>query len=140
MSDDPEFVDTNVLLYAFDLTAGSKREAGMELLTRLATSRRGCLSVQVLQELYVNATRKLERPMDPGEASARISELGAWRVHRPGVTDVLAAIDLHRRHTISFWDAMIVRSAAELGCATIWSEDLNPGQVYNGVRVVDPFI
>ena len=69
----------------------------------------------------------------------RTSDFARWTVHAPGADDVLAAIRLHRRHRMSFWDAMIVRSAAVLGCDTLLSEDLNAGQRYDGVLVVDPF-
>jgi predicted nucleic acid-binding protein len=65
--------------------------------------------------------------------------LSSWRVHIAEVQDVLDAIEIQKRYQISFWDAMIVRSAAQLNCEIIWSEDLNPGQMYEGVQVVNPF-
>jgi predicted nucleic acid-binding protein len=72
-------------------------------------------------------------------AAEVVTDLAAWRVHAPIVEDVNQAITIHRRYAISFWDAMIIRSATQLGCAKLWSEDLNAGQVYEGVRVVNPF-
>jgi predicted nucleic acid-binding protein len=133
------FVDTNILVYAHDTTAGAKRDAAVALLERLWGSGTGCLSIQVLQELFVTLTRRLPRPLDAQAAEDAVEDFARWTVHAPGSEDVLAAIDLHRRHRISFWDAMIVRSAAQLGCNLLYSEDLSAGQRYDGVLVVDPF-
>jgi len=132
-----EFVDTNVLIYAFDRTAGKKRETAATLLARLWSDRIGHLSLQVLQEFYVTATKKLK--MAPAEAYAQIDRFGKWTVHRPEVGDVLVAIQLHREKKISFWDAMILRSAMSSGCDLLWSEDLSDGQRWDGVIVRNPF-
>lgn len=134
-----QFVDANIVVYAHDETAGPKRERARSLLEELWDTRNGCLSVQVLQEVYVTLTGKVPKPLDAATAEAIVSALSRWRVHAPGCDDVLGAIALHRRHNIGFWDAMILRSALQLGCAILWSEDLNPGQVYDGVRVLNPF-
>jgi predicted nucleic acid-binding protein len=133
-----EFVDTNILLYAYVAT-GEKHEAAGALVDRLWRERRGAISVQVLQEFYVNATRKVTETIDPGIAVDRLKSLVRWRVHSPLPDDVIAAATLSSRHQLSFWDAMIVRSAAELRCDTLWTEDLNDGQVIEGVRVANPF-
>ena len=77
--------------------------------------------------------------MTPEVAAQIITELSVWYVHRPGVEDILDAIRLQGRYRISFWDAMIVASAIQSGCGTLWSEDLNPGQVYEDVNVLRPF-
>jgi predicted nucleic acid-binding protein len=140
MNDSRSFIDTNVLVYAYDTTAGAKRERARSLLADLWRSGDGCLSVQVLQEFFVNVTRKVPRPLDPEPAAAIIADLSRWRVHSPDAGDVLAAVDLHRRDGISFWDAMILRSASTLGCRTLYSEDLNHGQRYDGVQVRNPFV
>lgn len=68
-----------------------------------------------------------------------IWDLSAWTVHSPGVRDILHAVELHERMDVSFWDAMILTSANSLGCRVLCSEDLNPGQSYDGVLVVNPF-
>lgn len=140
MSAEPgyQFVDTNILIYAYDRTAERRQERARELVAGLWQSRRGCLSVQVLQEFYVVATRKL-RSAAPADLRTTLADLSLWRVHAPNAADVVAAVDLHQRHQISFWDAMILQSAARLGCAVVWSEDLNAGQVFGSVRVVNPF-
>ena len=139
MSVERVFVDTNVLLYAFDSSAGAKRRRAADLLARVWRSGNGCLSVQVLQEFYVNSTRKIANPLDAETAKSIMAYLGRWRVHEPLVEDVLAAIELQHDARLTFWDAMILHSAGKLGCGVVYSEDLNPGQVIAGVKVVDPF-
>lgn len=134
-----EFVDTNILLYAYDTTAGQRHEMASALVDRLWRERRGAISVQVLQEFYVNATCKIAKTIDPNVAVERLKSLARWRVHSPLPDDVIAAAIWSTRHQLSFWDAMIVRSAAELRCDTLWTEDLNDGQVIEGVRLTDPF-
>lgn len=133
------FVDTNLFVYAHDTTAESKREVARDLIAGLWKSRSGCLSVQVLQELFVNLTRKVPRPLSARDAAALVEDLTVWRVHSPGPKDVLSAIELHERANVSFWDAMILTSARYLGCQVLYSEDLNTGQTYDGVVVVNPF-
>lgn len=134
-----EFVDTNVLLYAVDHTEAEKQVRAEALLTRLWKARSGCLSVQVLQEFYVNATRKLSKPLDAATARQAIEDYSLWVVHAPTSTSVLTAIDLQGEHHVSFWDAMILGSALHLGAETLWSEDLNAGQRYGALEVRSPF-
>jgi predicted nucleic acid-binding protein len=134
-----EFVDTNILLYAYDATAGERHEAASALVDRLWRERSGAISVQVLQEFYVNVTRKVVKTIDPRVAVDRLKSLARWRVHSPLSDDVIAAATLSSRHQLSFWDAMIVRSAAELRCDTLWTADLNEGQIIEGVQLTNPF-
>jgi len=142
MSADPPlvFVDTNLLVYAYDRSAGQKRERARALLDRLWSDNRGCLSVQVLQEFYVVITQKVQKPLPPQAAADIVRDLTFWRLHAPVGEDVLGAIDLQRRHKISFWDAMILWSAKQLNCTTVWSEDLIPDRTYDDVRVQNPFL
>jgi predicted nucleic acid-binding protein len=135
-----EFIDTNVLVYAFDTSAGPKQAASARLLERLWNSGGGCLSVQVLQEFFVIVTRKIAHPLSIKEAAERIREFSRWRVFAPGANDVLAAIALQQQSRISFWDAMVVLAAAESGCDVLWTEDLNDGQLLGGVRARNPFL
>lgn len=134
-----EFVDTNVLLYAYDTAAGQRHDAAAHLVDRLWSERSGAISVQVLQGFFVNSTRKVAAPLTPEAAVARLRSLSRWRVHSPLADDVVAAASLSHRHQLSFWNAMIVRSAAELHCEVLWSEDLNDRQVIEGVPVRNPF-
>lgn len=133
-----QFVDTNILVYAYDRSAGERHVRASNLVTELWKSGSGCLSIQVLQEFYVVVTRKLS-PVSFSDLRVVLSDLTLWHVHAPVAADVLAAADLHQRYQVSFWDAMILRSAVHLGCTTVWSEDLNPGQAYQGVRIKNPF-
>lgn len=139
MSVNRRFVDANILLYAHDSSAGTKRDQARALLEQLWDSREGCLSVQVLQEFFVNATRKIPKPLSAEAAKEIIDDLSHWRLHVPAADDVLGAISIHQQAGISFWDSMIIRSAAEMGCDVLYSEDLNAGQNYLGVRVENPF-
>lgn len=133
-----QFVDTNILICAYDRSAGDRHTRARALVADLWRVRRGCLSVQVLQEFYVVGTRKLIE-IAPGDLRMLLADLALWQVHAPTAADVLAAADLHERYQVSFWDALILQSAARLGCPIVWSEDLNAGQVYQGVRVLNPF-
>jgi predicted nucleic acid-binding protein len=140
MSGNRQFVDTNVLVYAHDATAGEKHSRARVLVEELWDTREGCLSVQVLQEFFVTTTRKIPKPLDAQAAARVIDDLAHWHLHAPAAGDVLAAIDIHQGTGVSFRDAMILRSAKELGCATLHSEDLNPAQSYEGVQVRNPFL
>ena len=131
--------DTNVLIYAHDRSAGSKHERAKQLLRELWENRKGCLSVQVLQEFYVNITQKVPEPLAPEAAAQLIADLSTWQVHQPGEKVLLEAIDLQNRYRLSFWDAMILVSAMTLGCEILWSEDFNSGQRYGDVVVRSPF-
>ena len=133
-----EFVDTNILVYAYDKSAGVKHQRAASLLTDLWQTQRGCISVQVLQELYVVGTRKLAW-LRTSDLRAVLRDLSEWRLHTSTAKDVLDAAELQERMQISFWDAMILQSATMLGCRIIWSEDLNSGQQYGSVRLLNPF-
>jgi predicted nucleic acid-binding protein len=137
---DLRFVDTNVLVYAHDIDAGDKHEQARALIRELWESGRGCLSIQVLQEFFVTATRSIPTPLDIDEAAAAVEDFAQWTLHAPAPADVIDAIAIHRRFDISFWDAMIINSASKLGCRMVDSEDLNAGQQYGSVRVVNPFV
>jgi predicted nucleic acid-binding protein len=131
------FVDTNILIYAFDSGAGEKHSRSVQIVEELWHSGGGCLSMQVLQEFYVNATKKLHLTVQ--EASIQVRRFRQWHVHVPEPEDLLQAIQIQQASKTSFWDAMVLRSASALGCGILWSEDLNAGQSYRGVRVVNPF-
>ena len=141
MSAEParEFVDANVLVYAFDASAGQKKVVAEQLLARFWESGVGCLSVQVLQEFFVIVTRKVAHPLSVDEAADRVREFATWKVFAPTANDVLGAIALQKQSKLNFWDAMVLQAAAESGCDVLWTEDLNDGQVIRGVHIRDPF-
>jgi predicted nucleic acid-binding protein len=134
-----QFVDTNVLIYAHDSTAGSKQAHAKNLLQELWKGGNGCISMQILQGFYYNVTQKIAMPMSKPEAAENIRLLSQWKVHSPHPRDILNAIQIQQHYQLSFWDALVINSAARLGCQIIWSEDLNAGQVYEGVTVQNPF-
>jgi predicted nucleic acid-binding protein len=132
-----EFVDTNIFVYAHEGGAGAKHRKAVELITRLFEEQTGGVSVQVLSEFYVTATKKLG--MKSEEAEEAIADLGSWTIHRPGHDDVLRACRIHRQLKVSWWDALIINSALELGCDVLWSEDLAAGQRYRDLIIRNPF-
>jgi predicted nucleic acid-binding protein len=132
------FVDTNILIYAHDADAGSKQARSDTVLRQLWDSGTGRLSVQVLQEFYVNATRKLATRMAQISAREVVTSYGAW-VRQPTTPDTVArAIDLAALAQISFWDALIVAAAEQVQATQIFSEDLNGGQSIAGIQIVNP--
>jgi predicted nucleic acid-binding protein len=142
MNVDPQmqyFLDTNILVYAYDRSAGQKHEQAVQLMESCWENENGCLSVQVLQEFFVTVTRKLATPLNHQTARQIVADLAQWRLHAPATSDLLQAIDLQHDLQLSFWDAQVVQSAASLGCKQLLSEDLSHGQAYGGVQVINPF-
>ncbi len=135
-----QFVDTNIFLYAYDRSEPQKQTKAKALIFELWQSRLGTVSIQVLQELYVNLTRKVPQPLEHQLAAQVISDLGRWNCHCPNQDSLQKALALKQRYQLSFWDAMIITSAQDMHCSVLWSEDLNSGQNYDGVRVKNPFI
>ena len=131
------FLDTNVLVYADDRQDTAKQRRAVELFNEHRRARTGVVSMQVLQEYFVAATRKLQ--IDARDARRKVELLSRFDVVVPEANDVIAAIDLHRLHGISFWDAMIVRSAKQGGCSVLLSEDMQNAREIDGVRIVNPF-
>jgi predicted nucleic acid-binding protein len=132
------FVDSNILIYAHDLDAGVKRERAMTKLRELWDSGTGRLSVQVLQEFYVNATQKLDTPVARSTAREVITAYGAWVRHATTVETIIRAAEISELARISFWDALIVASAEEADADEVLSEDLSDGQAIVGIRIVNP--
>jgi predicted nucleic acid-binding protein len=131
------FFDTNILLYADDESAPAKQRRSRDLVAEHRRSGTGIVSLQVLQEYFVNVTRKLH--VDPRIARRKVELLAEFDVAAPEVSDILAAIDLHRLHDFSFWDALVLRSAQQAGCSVLLSEDFQHGRTIDGVQVVNPF-
>jgi predicted nucleic acid-binding protein len=135
-----EFVDSNILVYASDPSAGDKQKAAQVVVVRQWVSGRGCLSVQVLQEFFVTVTKKIPEPLSVDEAAAHVSRYSTWKMFAPIADDVLAAIRLSQEAQLNFGDAMIVHAAAESGCGVLWTEDLNHGQIVHGIEIRSPFL
>lgn len=136
---DDVFVDTNILIYAHDVDSGRKYELASFLVRQLWESRKGILSTQVLQEFYVNVTRKIRRPIPRSLAREIVSRYSVWRVQAIRTEEIIAASELEEKHRLSFWDALIVAAASSAGAARIVTEDLVSGRSFLGVRVENPF-
>jgi predicted nucleic acid-binding protein len=132
------FVDTNVLVYLHDRNAAVKQLLARRVLDELWRDRTGVLSVQVLQEFYVTVTRKIAKPLTK-EAARGVTDSYALWCGDTSAADVSAAFRIEAESRISFWDALIVASAAKAGATRILSEDMNAGQVIAGVRIENPF-
>jgi len=133
------FVDTNVLLYALDEDQGDRYEVASAAIETLWESNEGVLSTQVLQELYVNLTRKLKKPMTRLRARSTVERYTTWKVHQVTPDDIVAAAELEQRHSLAFWDALIVISAQRIGADRILTEDMQSGRSFGGVRIENPF-
>lgn len=134
------FFDTNVLLYLFDNREPDKKAAAQELIQKEVEADRASLSTQVLQEFYVNATRKLAFPLSPEEAGARVRDFSRLPLVQVDVPLILAAIARSQRMSFSLWDAMIVEAALKAGADRLLTEDLQHGQVIEGMSVENPFL
>ncbi len=136
---DAEFVDTNVLVYAHDRDAGSKREVARRLVTSLWRTGRGVLSTQVIAELFVVLTRKVANRLPHAAARRRAALYSRWQIVRPEAADVLDAIDLVESRTVHFWDALLVVAAQRAGATILWSEDLQAGARFGALEIRNPF-
>ena len=133
------FVDTNVLVYAFDKSISSKKLVAQRLMNELMEEDRLRMSTQVLQELFVTLTRKVTQRCSSEEALAVLDDLTAWPLMVVDYAAIRAAVELSDQMMLSFWDALIVVTAARTGASVLYTEDLNDGQEILGVRISNPF-
>ena len=134
---DRVFVDTNIFVYADDRAARTKRARARTVLSELIRTRRAVVSTQVMQEYFAAAIKKLG--LSPERARIRVERLNRLDVVLIRPELILGAIDLCRLHALSFWDALVVRSASAAGCGRLLSEDMQDGQTIDGVRIENPF-
>jgi predicted nucleic acid-binding protein len=132
------FVDTNVLVYAYDINAGSKRQTAQYVLLNLWQERSGAVSMQVLQEFYSTVIRKLVSPLAKDKARLIANRFARWCVTTTPA-EIRQAFRIEDEARINFWDAMIVAAAIKSGATRILSEDLNSGQVIAGIQIENPF-
>jgi predicted nucleic acid-binding protein len=132
------FLDTNVLGYTDDQRAPGKQEQALALVERLRREGTAVVSTQVLQEYFVTATRKLGVPVDA--ARRKVEIFSRMDLVVVGQEDILAAIDLHAAHQTSFWDALLLRAASRSGCSVLYTEDLQHGQRFGDLEVINPFL
>lgn len=132
------FLDTNVLVYSDDPRDLVKQTKALDLIKDHLRRRTGVVSLQVLQEYFVSVTGKLK--LDAELAKRRVEVFARFQVAEPTVSDILAAIDPHRLHGFSYWDALVIRCASQSGCSVLLTEDLQNGRVVDGVEIVNPFL
>ncbi|MGP8172920.1 MAG: PIN domain-containing protein [Terracidiphilus sp.] len=132
------FLDTNILVYADDTSDPVKQKTAVALILHHMQQRSGVVSTQVLQEYFVAVKRKFKA--DSARAKEKVELYAAFEVARPDLSDILAAIDLHRLHGFSFWDALVLRMAKQAGCRVLLTEDMQHGQEFDGVKIVNPFL
>jgi predicted nucleic acid-binding protein len=132
------FFDTNILLYCDDQASPSKQQRALDLVIAHRERHSGVVSLQVLQEYFANATRKLG--VDAALAQKKVEAYARLEVVEPTVSDLLAAIDLHRLRQVSIWDALILHAARKAGCKVLLTEDLQHGQTIDGVAIFNPFL
>lgn len=130
------FLDTNIFGYAAPANP-AKQDLAPELIHRLRKQSRAVVSLQVMQEYFASATRKLG--ISPAIAQRKVELMGLMHVVRFQPGDVIAAIELHRLHSISFWDAMVVHAAKLSGARTLYSEDFQHGRTFGALTIVNPF-
>ena len=136
---DNVFVDTNILLYSRDASEPEKQALASARLDELWEAHTGRLSVQVLNEFFVNATHKLDPGLSPEEAWDDIEALSAWNPSPLDMAILARAFAVHQRYGLSWWDSMIVAAAEASGCSRILTEDLSDGASYFGILVENPF-
>ena len=135
---DKTFIDTNVLIYAHDIDAGAKHRVAKAVLQKLWNEKTGLLSAQVLQEFYVNVTRKILTPLSKDLARRVVSSYSIWCMETTP-TEILSAFRIEDESGIGFWDALIVSAASKSDARRILSEDLNAGQRVAGILIENPF-
>lgn len=135
-----EFVDSNILVYAYDRTASGKFDRARGLIEQLWEGGNGVLSTQVLGEFYVTVTAKIPNPIKPRDARQIISDLGTWTVAVLEIPDIVRASEIAERYRLSFWDGLVLAAAHKEEVITVWSEDLSHGQEYDGITVRNPFV
>ncbi|MFP4309093.1 MAG: PIN domain-containing protein, partial [Desulfococcaceae bacterium] len=134
------FFDTNVLVYLFDTDAPEKQEKSRILLENESQSGRLVISTQVLQEFYVTATRKLAEPLSAKEGEETIRHLSTFPVIQIEVEHILGAVQRSQALGFSFWDALIVETALSSGSTVLYTEDLQHGQIIEGLEIINPFV
>jgi len=139
MSGERVFVDTNIIVYAYDRDAGRKHEIARDLMIGLWSAAGAVLSTQILQEFYVTVTRKIASPLTREAAREIIKDYLTWGIVSNDGDAVLEAIDIETGENISFWDALVVAAAKRGGAEVLLSEDLSEGRKFGDMVVRNPF-
>lgn len=136
---DKVFLDTNIIVYAHDRSSGDKHAVAREIMERLWESRKGVISVQILQEFFVCVTQKIAKPLVIKNARTILEYLSNWDVVVNDKYITLKAIDLQEKYRFSFWDSLVIQAAIQGQARILFSEDLPDGQVIKDVKILNPF-
>ena len=139
MKEGKVFIDTNLIVYAYDSSAGEKHLRAVEIMKEIWNAGHGIVSTQVLQEFFVTVTRKINKPMDIGAAKEIIRDLMKLKTVTVDREIILKAIDIHKEHKYSFWDSAIIAAAIEGGAMTLFSEDLSDKHKIRDIVINNPF-
>lgn len=134
------FIDTNILVYAHDLTEKNKSETAQKIILDAVLNENIVLSAQVLSEFYVTVTTKIKKKMPPEIAEKEISLLISAEIVEIDVNIILEAIKIQKKYKLSYWDSLIIASAKKARCRILYSEDLNPGQTIESIKIINPFL
>jgi len=136
---DKVFLDTNIIVYAHDRTSGKKNAIAKEIINYLWESKKGVISIQVLQEFFVCVTQKIANPLQIKNARMILEYLSTWEVVVNDKHITLQAIDIQEKFKFSFWDSLIIQAAVQGQAGILLSEDLPDGQVVMGTKILNPF-
>jgi predicted nucleic acid-binding protein len=139
MADQKVFLDTNIIIYAYDVSAGDKHEIARKIMVDLWDSGLGVISTQVLQEFFVNVTQKIPKLLDKRLTKDILSDLLKWDVVVNDGESILEAVEILFKYGYSFWDSLIIEAAMRSGSEVLLSEDLTHGQIINGLTINNPF-
>jgi predicted nucleic acid-binding protein len=137
---DKVFLDTNILIYAHDIDAGKKHDVALSILKTIWEEETGIISTQVIQEFYINVTRKIPNPITPVQARGIILNYFSWQVETVEPHTILSASEIEEKYVLSFWDSLIIATASQSEAVKILTEDLNHGQTIEGVLIENPFL
>ncbi len=135
-----DFLDTNILVYAYDSNDQGKQQIARQLLENAIIEENAAISAQVLGEFFVVVTRKIAVPLTSEEAGQLLAIFRKLPVIEIDGELVDSAVDIHQRYGVSYWDGLIIAAARQHGCNRVLSEDLQAGQKIDGVEIVNPFV
>lgn len=140
MKEDKVFLDTNILVYAYDISSGSKYDIARNIVADLWNLRTCALSIQVLQEFFTTVTKKIPKPLDIKTTRDIVRDFLLWEVVDNDGELMLAAMDIQMKYQYAFWDSLIIAAAIKSGASTLLTEDLNNGQIIEGIMIKNPFM
>ena len=134
------FIDTNILVYAYDKDEKTKNTIAKKILIDCWEKKSGVISTQVIQEFYVTITAKISKKLSIDEARELIKDLLSWPIEQMTPHDIIDATTLQERYGYSFWDSLIIIIAQKSGAEVLYSEDLQNGQKFGDLIIKNPFV